>query len=132
MASRTLYERLGGYDAISAVASDLLPRLKADPRLARFWQHRGDDGVRREAQLLVDFLCSSAGGPLYYRQTDARHVEQRARAIATCVISQSPTCGGTCPTGEAQTSPFGHVPLPVAITASGWFAVRRGSSFRHP
>jgi hemoglobin len=39
--------------------------LKADPRLARFWQHRGDDGVRREAQLLVDFLCSSACGPLY-------------------------------------------------------------------
>jgi len=72
MASRTLYERLGGYDAISAVASDLLPRLKADPRLARFWQHRGDDGVRREAQLLVDFLCSSAGGPLYYTGRDMK------------------------------------------------------------
>jgi len=72
MASRTLYERLGGHDAISAVASDLLPRLKADPRLARFWQHRGDDGVRREAQLLVDFLCSSAGGPLYYTGRDMK------------------------------------------------------------
>jgi len=72
MASRTLYERLGGYDAISAVASDLLPRLKADSRLARFWQHRGDDGVRREAQLLVDFLCSGAGGPLYYTGRDMK------------------------------------------------------------
>ena len=27
---------------------------------------RGEDGIRREKQLLVDFLCSSAGGPMYY------------------------------------------------------------------
>jgi len=66
MSKRTLYERLGGYDAISAVANDLLPRLQADSQLARFWQHRGADGLKREKQLLIDFLCSSAGGPLYY------------------------------------------------------------------
>ncbi len=72
MTQRTLYERLGGYDAISAVANDLLPRLQSDPRLARFWQHRGEDGVRREKQLLVDFLCSSAGGPLYYTGRDMK------------------------------------------------------------
>jgi hemoglobin len=66
MSETTLYARLGGYDAIAAVAGDLLPRLQADPLLARFWQHRGDDGVRREKQLLIDFLCSNAGGPLYY------------------------------------------------------------------
>ena len=28
---KTLYERLGGYNAITAVANDLLPRLQADP-----------------------------------------------------------------------------------------------------
>ena len=28
---KTLYERLGGYDAITAVANDLLPRLQSDP-----------------------------------------------------------------------------------------------------
>jgi hemoglobin len=66
----TLYARLGGYDAIAAVADDLLPRLMADSQLGRFWQHRGEDGVRREKQLLVDFLCASAGGPLYYRGRD--------------------------------------------------------------
>jgi hypothetical protein len=42
MSDKTLYERLGGYDAISAVAGDLLPRLKADSQLARFWSHRGE------------------------------------------------------------------------------------------
>ena len=36
MNQTTLYERLGGYDAISAVASDLLSRLQADTQLARF------------------------------------------------------------------------------------------------
>ena len=72
MTTKTLYERLGGYDAIAAVANDLLPRLQADSRLARFWQHRGEDGVRREKQLLIDFLCSSAGGPLYYSGRDMK------------------------------------------------------------
>ncbi|MGH8508810.1 MAG: group I truncated hemoglobin [Gammaproteobacteria bacterium] len=66
MSKATLYERLGGYDAISAVASDLLPRLQADSQLGRFWHHRGEDGLKREKQLLIDFLCSSSGGPLYY------------------------------------------------------------------
>ena len=32
----TLYVRLGGYDAIAAVADDLLPRLIADAQLNRF------------------------------------------------------------------------------------------------
>jgi hemoglobin len=68
----TLYERLGGYDAISAVADDLLSRLKSDGQLARFWQNRGEDGLRRERQLLVDFLCASAGGPLLYVGRDMK------------------------------------------------------------
>jgi hemoglobin len=52
------------------VANDLLPRLQADPQLGRFWAHRGEDGVKREKQLLIDFLCASAGGPVYYRDRD--------------------------------------------------------------
>ena len=68
--AKTLYARLGGYDAIAAVADDLVARLRADPQLGRFWAHRGEDGVRREKQLLVDFLCACAGGPLYYRGRD--------------------------------------------------------------
>ena len=67
---KTLYERLGGSDAITAVANDLLPRLNADPQLGRFWAHRGEDGVKREKQLLIDFLCASTGGPMYYRGRD--------------------------------------------------------------
>ena len=67
---KSLYDRLGGYDAIVAVANDLLPRLRSDPQLGRFWAHRGEDGVMREKQLLIDFLCASAGGLIYYRGRD--------------------------------------------------------------
>jgi len=72
MTDKSLYERLGGYEALSAVANDLVSRLQADSQLGRFWQHRGEDGVKREKQLLIDFLCSSAGGPMYYTGRDMR------------------------------------------------------------
>jgi hemoglobin len=67
---KSLYTRLGGYDAIAAVTDNLLPRLISDERLGRFWAHRGEDGMQREKQLLVDFLCQSAGGPMYYTGRD--------------------------------------------------------------
>ena len=66
MNSKSLYQRLGGYDGIAAFTNDLLPRLQTDPKLGRFWQNRGDDGIEREHQLLIDYLCASAGGPMYY------------------------------------------------------------------
>ena len=68
--SPTLYERLGGYDAVAAVADALLQRLRSDSQLGRFWENRGDDGLAREKQLLIDFLCASAGGPLLYTGRD--------------------------------------------------------------
>ena len=70
--AKTLYARLGGYDAIAAVAENLVSRLRADERLGRFWAHRGEDGIRRETQLLIDFLCQSAGGPLFYTGRDMK------------------------------------------------------------
>jgi hemoglobin len=70
MSEQSLYDRLGGYDAIAAVCADLLARLQSDSQLGRFWEHRGEDGVAREKQLLIDFLCSSAGGPMYYTGRD--------------------------------------------------------------
>jgi hemoglobin len=69
---KTLYARLGGYDAIAAVSENLVSRLMADPLLGRFWAHRGEDGLRRELQLLVDFLCHVAGGPMYYTGRDMK------------------------------------------------------------
>ena len=72
MSTKTLYERLGGYDAIVAVSGDLLPRLMSDSRLKRFWEHRGQDGIDREKQLLINFLSASSGGPMYYTGRDMK------------------------------------------------------------
>src|SRR5947209_5284440 len=69
---KSLYARLGGYDAIAAVAANLVSRIRADQRLGRFWAHRGDDGIARETQLLIDFLCQCAGGPMYYKGRDMK------------------------------------------------------------
>jgi hemoglobin len=70
MNAKTLYQRLGGYDAISAVVNDLLPRVRGDLQLAHYWLHRGDDRLQRSKQLLIDFLCSSTGGAVYYTGRD--------------------------------------------------------------
>ena len=83
MNQKSLYERLGGYDGITAFANDLLPRLRADPQLGRFWQNRGDDGIAREKQLLIDFLCSSAGGPMYYTGRDMKTSHQGMKISET-------------------------------------------------
>ena len=72
MSQETLYIRLGGYEAISAVVSDLLPRLQQEPLLAHFWQRRPADSLQRSKQLLIDFLCSNAGGPVYYMGRDMK------------------------------------------------------------
>ncbi len=76
MTEQTLYTRLGGYDGINCFVNDLLPRLQADPQLGRFWQNRGADGIAREKQLLIDYLCENAGGDVYYtgRNMKTSHV----------------------------------------------------------
>ena len=72
MSQKTLYERLGGYDGITAFANNLLPRLQGDNQLGRFWKNRGDDGIAREKQLLIDYLCANSGGPVYYTGRDMK------------------------------------------------------------
>jgi hemoglobin len=75
----TLYNRLGGYDAIAAVADTLMVQIKSDDKLRRFYDHRGADGIAREQQLLIDFLCASTGGPMMYtgRNLKPLHVGMR-------------------------------------------------------
>ncbi len=69
----SLYARLGGYDAIAAVVDDLLPRLRADALLGRFWTSpRSVDTNNRERQLTIDFIAAAAGGPTYYLGRDMK------------------------------------------------------------
>jgi hemoglobin len=72
MDTRSLYERLGGYDAVAAAVDDLLQRLTSDPQLGVYWRGHSKDSMKRDRQLLVDFLCAAAGGPVVYRGRDMK------------------------------------------------------------
>jgi hemoglobin len=61
--SRTLYERVGGRAAITAVVDDAIENLAADPRInARF----GNASIPHLQKNLVDLLCLRTGGPCAY------------------------------------------------------------------
>ncbi len=60
---KTLYERLGGYDAVSAVVADFDGKLFHDPVVgARFFGMSDDsrEGFRQKNQNLI---CNGTGGP---------------------------------------------------------------------
>jgi hemoglobin len=69
----TLYERMGRYDAISAIADEYLRGIRTDPQFSRF-SGRGSDSLRRAKQLLKDQLCAMAGGPCLYVGRDMKTV----------------------------------------------------------
>ncbi len=63
---RSLYQRLGGYDAIAAVVDEFIGRLSGDQQFARFFAGFSTDSKKRLRQLLVEQLCEAAGGPCLY------------------------------------------------------------------
>ena len=71
-AERPLYERLGGYDAIAAVADDLCQRMFADPVIAVYWRGHSNDSKKRLRQFLVDYFCQVTGGPVVYQGRDMK------------------------------------------------------------
>ena len=72
LSEKSLYERLGGYDAIAAATDDLLQRMTSDPDDGFYWRGHSTDSMKRERQILVDFLCESIGGPVIYRGRDMK------------------------------------------------------------
>jgi hemoglobin len=69
---QSLYQRLGGYDAIAAATDDLLGRLQGDPRIRDFWKGASADNRRKARQLIVDFMTEAAGGPAFYVGRDMK------------------------------------------------------------
>lgn len=63
----TLYDRIGGYNAIAAVIDDALPRIVNDPQLSRYFVGLSTDSKQRVRQFLVDQFCKAAQGPCLYR-----------------------------------------------------------------
>ena len=69
---KTLYQRLGGYDAIAAVSDEFIARLASDDQEKRFFIGFSNDIKMRIRQLLVDLVCKSTGGPCVYTGRDMK------------------------------------------------------------
>ena len=67
---KTLYERIGGYEAIYKFAEDVIARLMDDEEVGHIWDHMSQDRVFKEHQNFVDWLCEHWGGPAMYRGRD--------------------------------------------------------------
>lgn len=66
---QSLYERLGGLDAIRAVVDDFVPRCAGD---ARINQKFARSDVPRLKKMLVDQVCEATGGPCTYTGRDMK------------------------------------------------------------
>ena len=69
---KSLYQRLGGYDAIAAVVDDFIGRLISDARFEKFFAGFSVDSRKRIRQHLVDQLCVATGGPCIYMGRDMK------------------------------------------------------------
>src|SRR5437764_15237437 len=69
---KSLYTRLGGYDAIALVVDDFITRLATDKRFERFFAGFSDDSKKRLRQHILDQFCVAAGGPCVYMGRDMR------------------------------------------------------------
>ncbi|MEJ8837913.1 group I truncated hemoglobin [Ramlibacter sp. AN1133] len=66
-APRTLYDRLGGKEALGAVVGELWSVVAADARINRHFARTRPEAF---AGQLVDFLCQASGGPCQYKGKD--------------------------------------------------------------
>ncbi len=69
---KSLYARLGGYDAIAAVVDDFIGRLVADKRFGKFFVGHSEDSLKKIRMHLIDQLCAAAGGPCLYTGRDMK------------------------------------------------------------
>ena len=63
MMKKSLYERLGGLDAIRAVVDDFVANVAADKRINGFFAHTD---IGRLKYNLVNQICQGTGGPCTY------------------------------------------------------------------
>src|ERR1051326_7642889 len=55
---KSLYARLGGYDAIALVVDDFITRLATDKRFEKFFTGFSDDSKKRLRQHILDQFCA--------------------------------------------------------------------------
>jgi hemoglobin len=81
-ASRTLYQRVGGIEALAAVTDDFLGRVTADPKLKPFFKGLEEKDMQRIRQHVVDQLCAATGGPCFYPGKDMKLAHEQFEITA--------------------------------------------------
>ena len=69
---RSLYQRVGGYDALAAVVDDFIGRLLGDKRFEKFFVGHSTDSKKQIRQHILDQFCAATGGPCVYRGRDMK------------------------------------------------------------
>lgn len=69
---KSLYERVGGYNALAAVVDDFIGRLVADERFNKFFVGHSTDSQKRIRQHILDQFCEATGGPCVYTGRDMK------------------------------------------------------------
>ncbi len=69
---KSLYERIGGYDALAAVVDDFIGRLVGDKRFEKFFSGHSVDSKKRIRQHILDQFCAATGGPCIYLGRDMK------------------------------------------------------------
>jgi hemoglobin len=73
-AEKTLYARLGGYDAVAAVVDDFIRRLGEDKQLQRFLVGLSTDSKQKLRQHVLNQFCAATKGPCVYTGRDMKTV----------------------------------------------------------
>lgn len=74
--TKTLYQRMGGYDVIAGIVDDFISQLGKDPAFKRFGGGRSHNSLVRTRQLIVDQVCNLTGGPCAYIGRDMKTAHQ--------------------------------------------------------
>jgi hemoglobin len=69
MTKTSLYDRLGGKPAITAVVDDFIGNVAADSRINRRF---ADANIPQLKTMLVDQICQATGGPCVYKGRDMK------------------------------------------------------------
>ena len=73
-AEKSLYDRLGGKKAITAVVDEFVGRVAADTRINAFFATTASDPgrLKKFKSNLVDQICQAGGGPCKYKGKDMK------------------------------------------------------------
>jgi len=69
---KSLYERVGGYNALAAVVDDFIGRLVADKQFEKFFVGHSIDSKKKIRQHILDQFCAATGGPCVYTGRDMK------------------------------------------------------------